>query len=277
VFEVEAFPDISTDELFQLVVSSYFTEEELHEARLQLEEGRSYAEVVSVLAECAQKDLRRRPCCLTIPGGNILAHPPNQPKGDLSHIAFQLIDVVRAAFPPLSPQEEEVLSGETLWGTPPVPDRKKKPKKPRPAQGKKMDSPVRFIQIQSGKTHEEHEWVAKMRGEDLGLGYRVIRVLQGEGYRIELVHQRSKKAVAEVYLWSGFLDHAYIRQWVCACLSLPSIHWMQSYPMIVRLLPEQHGRQTKRKFLASLLEVLWETHKRQACRVPLFEEIQSMQ
>jgi hypothetical protein len=270
-FEVASFPEYSRAELFDLVVSNYFTASELDEARKLLAQGRTYAEVTSALAEQGQNELRKLSCCLTIPGGKVLAHPPGRRPDDLAYISFQLMEIVCAALP--SPQNTAQATSQdplTLWGLhEPSPLRKGSL---RTSPAKKLSSlgRVSFEPTQLGRRKDEEGWVARSRGEALGLGYRVKPLSGGDGLWIDLHHLRSGMSVASVIMLSPRIDHDRIREWVVACLQI--MDWTQAYQTILRQLPEQKGL-LKRQILSRSLETIWDEQEKQVRQQALFDEI----
>jgi len=271
-FEVQSFPSSSRTELFDLVVSSYFTSEELREASQQIEQGASYAEVLSVLVERGQNELRTLPCCLTIPGGKVLAHPPDRAVGDLSYIPFQLMEIARAALPPPPEEEGAVSQGPlTLWGQH-VPSPQGKGAQAG-ASTKKPSSPgrVSFEIAQLGRSKADAGWVALARGETLGLGYQVHPLLSGnDGFWVDLLHLRSGVTVCSIMLHMKHLDHDRIREWVLACLQIAD--WTQGYQTLLRQQPTQQGT-LKRQLLARSLEAIWQGQEQQIRQGTLFDEV----
>jgi hypothetical protein len=270
-FEVASFPNYSRAELFDLVVSCYFTASELDEARKLLAQGSTYAEVTSALAERGQDELRRLSCCLTIPGGKVLAHPPDRRPGDLSYISFQLMEIVRAALPPLQDTAQAMPQGSmTLWGQhEPSPLRKSPLRKP-PAKKPTSLGRVSFEAVGLERRKDEESWAALARGEALGLGYQVKQISGGGGFWIDLLHLRSGMPVASVIMHAPRIDHERIREWVVACLQVTD--WTKGYQTILRQQLEQKGR-LKRQILSRHLEAIWGEQEKQFRQQALFDDI----
>jgi hypothetical protein len=266
-FEVASFPGYSRTELFTLVVSSYLTDAELHQAREQLTSGVSYEEVVSALANLAQNEMRRTPCCITIPGGHVLAFPPDRPQDDLSYMSFQLMEVVQAALPPPADVATEPAP-LTLWGQPVVPKRKEKVPSRQRMKTRSSPGRVHFEFAQQGFRHDEEGWIAIAHGETLGLGYRVEPLSKNDGYWIDLLHLRSSFPLAHVIMRTSTVDHKRIQEWVLACL--PLCDWTQAYQTLLRRQPEQKGL-LKRQVLSQRLENIWQEQEKLIRQRTLFD------
>lgn len=273
MFEAASFPGYSRESLFDLLVFCYFSAEELLKARHQLEQGAPYVEVVALLIEQAQNEFRRRDCCLTIPGGHVLAHPPDRAPGDLSYISFHVDEIARAAFPPPPDAADVNPAGAlTLWGqhTPPASG---KNTRQRPAAAKPPSSLGRmsFDPACFGRQKDQEGWVAKARGEDLGLGYSVHPLANSKGWWIDLIHGRSGRPVASITLNTTHVDHKLIQEWLIACL--PIVDWKQAYQTVLRLQPEQKGMR-KWQVLSQRLRVIWSEQQQAVRQLALMNEIE---
>ena len=243
-------PTPITETYIDFVTKMYFSPHELTTARRLLKQSESYAEAISYLIECG-KDLRQTSIYLTIPGGRVLINRPDRPEGSLAYVPVTVKYLAHRALP--DPQEKAVQEAgkNTRLGfwteseltaqsqeEPSVPagrSKSSRPKKPKFIEHlivQKYGPPIQG-------------WVVK----DRGLGYFIEPMRTGEDYLVRLIHLKSRREMALIFVKS--IDHERIRAWVSACVSLTD--WTRGIQVI---LGEKEGKH-KQQAWATQLESIW--------------------
>lgn len=247
----------SDEELLAAAIQQYFHAEELAEAYRMVEADRSYEEAIAFLTKSALDDLRNSGekvpphWLLTIPGGQVFVYRPGHCFPERPVYEFHVGYLATQAFPATQKSEQLALPGKPtrrqlgFWNeselTSHAQPQEERSKKTRPRKMIYLEQPI-------GSVHRppQQGWVVK----DAGLGYIVEPMRVGEGYRVILIHLKSRREIASVII--QVVNHERIREWVSACV--PLTDWNQG---IQALLAEKQGKQKQLAWSRQLEDIWW--------------------
>lgn len=230
-------------------------------------EGTSYEEIIAYLVNCGQSSMRATPLYITIPGGKVLIQKPDRPPDSLASIPITLAELARRAFPP---PEKNAIDHQAdqrahyhqyaMFDLDTEATRTTVTAKPR-TRPQKLIFVEQPIQVGTKKwSSEQRGWVIK----NGWLGY-IIRALPRNGYEVAIIHLKSNRSMASIYLQQiDETTHPRIQGWVVETSLLTD--WSKG---IAAILKEQPGEQ-KQRVWSRHIEALWTAHKKKPLQTSFF-------